>query len=163
MIPDSRRIIGILNEGQVEFVVISGVAMVAHGSARATFDLDICYGRSKENIEKVSRTLGAFHPRLRGAPQDLPFRFDAETIAARLNFTLTTDLGDLDLLGEVSGLGFFDAVVKTSEVRDVSGIACRILSLPGLIRAKRAAGRKRDLEAVEELEGLLDLKKRTGI
>lgn len=97
MIPDSRRIISILNEGQVEFVVIGGVAMVAHGSARATFDLDICYARSKENIEKVSRTLGAFHPRLRGAPQDLPFTFDAETIAAGLNFTLTTDLGDLDL------------------------------------------------------------------
>lgn len=82
--------------------------MVAHGSAHATFDIDFCYRRSMENIEKLSSALEPFHPRLRGAPKDLPFKFDGKTIKAELNFTLTTDLGDINFAGEVSGLGAFD-------------------------------------------------------
>jgi predicted nucleotidyltransferase len=89
--------------------------------------------------------------------------FDAKTIRAGLNVTLATDLGDLDLLGEVSGLGFFEAVLGASESSVVSGVHCRILSLEGLLRTKVAAGRKKDLNAIEELKGLIDLKKRTGI
>jgi len=102
MIPNAGKVLPILNEGEVEYVVVGGVALVAHGSARATFDIDLCYKRSKANIEKLCRALQPFHPRLRGAPKDLPFRLDAKTIAAGLNFTLVTDLGDIDLLGEVA-------------------------------------------------------------
>jgi predicted nucleotidyltransferase len=163
MTPDSRRIITLLNENSVEYVVIGGVAMVAHGSAHATFDLDLCYRRTAENIDRLSSVLKPFHPRLRGAPRDLPFVFDARTIKAGLNFTLATDLGDLDLLGEVSGLGFFEAVLAASENSVVFGVNCSILSLEGILRTKIAAGRKKDLNAIEELKGLIDLKKRTGI
>jgi predicted nucleotidyltransferase len=163
MIPDPRRVITVLNKADVEYVVIGGVAMVAHGSARTTLDMDVCYRRSKENIEKLSEALQPFHPRLRGAPADLPFRFDARTIQAGLNFTLFTDLGDLDFLGEVSGIGSFEAVLDASEINQVAGIECRILSLSGLIRAKQAAGRNKDLNAIHELEALRDLKKRTGL
>ena len=137
--------------------------MVAHGSARTTLDMDMCYRRSKDNIERLSRAVQPLRPRLRGAPADLPFRFDPRTIQAGLNFTLATDLGDLDFLGEVSGIGFYEAVLDTSEIKEVSGLQCRILSLSGLIRAKRAAGRNQDLNAIQELEALQDLKKRTGL
>jgi len=69
--------------------------------------------RTNKNMERLAKALQPFHPVLRGAPPGLPFRCDAKTIASGLNFTLTTDLGDLDFLGEVAGLGFF----WTSSVR----------------------------------------------
>jgi hypothetical protein len=162
MTPDPERVIGLLNDAGVEYVVIGGVAMVAHGSARATFDFDLCYRRSRENIERLCRALESLHPHLRGAPEGLPFRFDPKTVRAGLNFTLVTDLGDLDLLGEVAGLGSYDKVCDASQVKAVGTTQCRILSLDGLIQAKRAAGRKKDMEVLEELEGLRDLKKGLG-
>jgi len=162
MIPDAEKFRTILNREDVEYVVIGGVAMVAHGSARATFDLDVCYNRSKQNIERLCRALLPLHPRLRGAPKNLPFRFDARTVAAGLNFTLATDWGDFNLLGEVAGLGFYDAVYKSSALQRVAKISCRVLSLDGLYRAKTAAGRDKDLEALKEIKGLKDLKERLG-
>jgi len=162
MTPNSEELLTLLNKAEVEYVVIGGVALVAQGSARATFDLDVCYKRSKENIDKLCRALEPIHPRLRGAPDNLPFRFDTKTVVAGLNFTLATDLGDLDLLGEVAGLGAYDAVYNCSELRAVEKISCRVLSLDGLYRAKIAAGRDKDLEALKEIKGLKDLKERLG-
>jgi hypothetical protein len=106
--------------------------------------------------------LAPYQPRLRGGPENLPFRFDAETVRRGLNFTLTTSLGDLDLLGEVTGIGSYDAVLQTSEWREIEGKKYLVLSLAGLIQAKRAAGRKKDLNALPELEALRDLKERMG-
>lgn len=162
MMPNPEKFLNILNQAEVEYVVIGGVALVAHGSARATFDLDVCYKRSKDNIERLCRALEPFHPRLRGAPLDLPFRFDPKTVTAGLNFTLATDLGDFDLLGEVAGLGAYDAVYNSSEVKQVETISCRVLSLDGLYRAKSAAGRDKDVEALKEIKGLKELKERLG-
>ena len=82
MMPDPERVLPILNESLVEYVVIGGVALVAHGSARSTFYIDLCYKRSKENIARLCRALDPFHPRLRGAPKDLPFRFDTRAVSA---------------------------------------------------------------------------------
>jgi len=160
MIPPVEKFLSILSRGEVEYVVIGGVAMVAHGSAKATFDLDVCYNRSKQNIEKLCRVLARLHPRLRGAPKNLPFRFDAKTVAAGLNFTLARDLGDFDLLGEVAGLGFYDAVYKSSVLKRVEKISCRVLTLDGLYRSKTAVGRDKDLEALKEIKGLKELKER---
>jgi len=160
MTPNSEEFLTLLNQAEVEYVVIGGVALVAHGSARATFDLDVCYKHSKENIEKLCRALQPFHPRLRGAPLDLPFRFDSKTVTAGLNFALATDLGDFNLLGEVAGLGSYDAVYKSSQHKKVENISCRVLSLDGLYRAKSAAGRNKDIEALKEIKGLKELKER---
>jgi hypothetical protein len=77
---------------------------------------------------------------LRGAPASLPFLFDAKTIAAGMNSTLTTDLGDLDFHGEVSGLGSYKDVLASSEKKSVGRIDCRVLSLEGLIKAKECRG-----------------------
>lgn len=151
-----------LRDAGVEFVVIGGAALVAHGSAQATQDLDICYERTRENIRRLVSALAPFHPRLRGAPSDLPFLFDEGTIERGLNFTLTTDLGDLDLFGDVAGLGPYSAVRAGSETMQVYGENCQILSLDGLIKAKRAAGRPRDQSAVAELEALRELRRKYG-
>jgi predicted nucleotidyltransferase len=155
--------IRILHGAGVEFVVIGGVAMGLQGSAHLTRDIDFCYARTPENMERLAKALEPFRPALRGAPPGLPFRFDAKTIASGLNFTLTTDLGDLDFLGEVSGLGFFQEVLAMTDVRNVGGVDCRVLSIEGLIKSKIAAGRPRDLYVLPELRGLSELKKKTGV
>jgi hypothetical protein len=80
-------------------------------------------------------------------------------VHAGLNFTLSTDLGDLDLLGEVAGLGEYDAVQAVSETLNLYGLPMQVLTIEGLLAAKRATGRERDKEAIVELEALLELKK----
>jgi cyclohexa-1,5-dienecarbonyl-CoA hydratase len=154
---DFERCLKVLLDGGVEFVVIGGVAMYAHGSAHLTRDLDICYERSRENIERLATALSPYHARLRGVPADVPFHLDASTVTKGMNFTLITDLGDLDLIGEVAGLGQYSAVRDSSITLDLFGRSCRVLSLAGLIQAKRATGRGRDAAALPELEALREL------
>ena len=99
--------------------------------------------------------LGSYHPYLRGAPPGLPFVFDAETIRRGLNFTLTTTLGDVDFLGEIVGGGKYEDLEPQARALSVFGRDVLVIDLPALIRAKRAAGRPKDLEAIAELEALL--------
>jgi hypothetical protein len=70
---------------------------------RVTTDVDVVYSRNADNVARLAEALKRHHPYLRGAPPGLPFRWDVPTILAGWNFTLTTDLGDIDFLGEVAG------------------------------------------------------------
>ncbi len=133
-----------------------GGAATAHGSARLTQDLDVVYRRTADNIGRLAAALAPQAPYLRGAPGGLPFRLDADTIHRGLNFTLSTKLGDLDLLGEITGGGNYDDLLPDTVELALFGAKCRCLSLRRLIEVKRAAGRPRDLEAVAELEALLE-------
>lgn len=151
MIPDYQSILGALADHNVEFVVIGAVALVLHGSARVTRDLDICYSRERRQLEHLAVALKPFRPTLRGALGDLPFTLDAATLGAGLNFTLRTSAGDLDLLGEVTGIGGYPAAKRLSVVMSVYGRDVRVLSLDGLERAKRAAGRLKDLADIAEI------------
>jgi predicted nucleotidyltransferase len=152
-----EQLLRILHAAGVKFVLIGGLAAIAHGAETVTGDVDICYARDRDNLERLSQALAPFHPRLRGVPRDLPFRLDLPTLRTGLNFTLTTDLADLDLLGEVLGLGEYDAVSAASEELQLYGLPCSVISLEALIRAKRAAGRPKDLRALQELEALFVL------
>jgi len=148
-----------LAQAHVEFVLIGGVAALAHGVARVTFDLDLCYRRTPENIARLCEVVGGWHPTLRDAPPDLPFAFDTRTVQAGLNFTLSTDWGDLDLLGEVIGLGAYETVQAVAETLIVYDQPLQVLTLEGLLTAKRAAGRPKDLEVIHELEALRALRR----
>lgn len=160
---DFERLLSLLADGEVQFVVIGGVAMYANGSPHLTRDLDICYQRSPENIRRLVSALAPHRPRLRGAPADLPFIFDERTVTHGLNFTLTTELGSIDLLGEVQGLGDYGAVAGAARSMKVFGRECQILSLDGLIQSKRAAGRPRDLAVLPELEALRELERKVEV
>jgi hypothetical protein len=126
-----------------------------HGSARLTLDVDIVYRRSQDNIQRLVAALQPLKPYLRGAPAGLPFRFDVGTVRRGLNFTLTTGAGDLDVLGEIVGGGTWESLNAHAIDVTLFGAPLRVLDLPALIRAKRAAGRPKDLEAIAELEELL--------
>ena len=149
---DFNRLLLALVKGKVEFVIVGGVAANLHGSARLTMDLDVVYGRSKENIRRLVRALAPLQPYLRGAPSGLPFHFDVETVNAGLNFTLTTNAGPLDLLGEMVGGFTYEVVAKRSKFVMLSGMRCRVIDVDALIEAKLAAGRPKDLEVIAELE-----------
>jgi hypothetical protein len=155
MSADFGRIISALVKAEVEFILVGGLAGVVHGAARITYDVDIVYSRSTTSIAKLARGLEGFAPYLRGAPPGLPFRWDERTIRNGLNFTLTTTIGDLDLLGEAAGGGNYEALLPNSVVVNGYGVRFRCVDLPTLIRLKRAAGRPKDLEAISELELLL--------
>lgn len=147
-----------LVEARVEFILVGGVAAVVHGSARATFDIDVVYRRSPENLGRLVASLAGIQPYLRGAPAGLPFSFDVLTLERGLNFTLTSDLGDLDLLGEIVGGGGYDALLPDSEEISIFGFTCRCIGLAKLIELKRAAGRPKDNEVLAELEALREEK-----
>jgi predicted nucleotidyltransferase len=146
-----------LTENNVEFVVIGGLAITAYGSAYVTNDLDFCYARNKTNYENIVAALSTFNPGLRGAPEGLPFFWDAETLKAGNNFTLKTDVGDVDMLGEVSGVGAYQQVSENCVEMELMGYKVKIISIEALIKAKRAAGRTKDLLVLPELEALLEL------
>jgi len=144
----------------VEFIVVGGVAAAAHGSPRSTQDVDVVYGRGRQNLQRLVEALLPHKPYLRGAPPGLPFRFDLETLRAGLNFTLITDLGWLDLLGEIAGGGRYEDLLPHSITIAAFGIECHVLDIETLIRTKRSAGRRKDLEGIAELESLRDRQKR---
>jgi hypothetical protein len=154
--PNFRQFLPLLKTHNVPFILIGGGAALVHGAARVTYDVDVVYDRSAESIRNLVAALGPHRPYLRGAPAGLPFRWDERTIQAGLNFTLITDLGDLDLLGEVAGGGTYEQLLPFTEELSAFGVSCRVVTLERLIQLKRAAGRSKDLEAIAELQALLE-------
>lgn len=150
------RLLETLVGNDVRFVVVGGVAATVHGSARLTQDLDVVYARDEANLSRLVEALSPLQPYLRGAPEGLPFTWDVETLAAGLNFTLTTTLGDLDLLGEIAGGGGYRKLVDDAIVVQLDEFDFLCLALQRLIDVKRAAGRPKDLEAIAELEIIRD-------
>jgi len=86
----------------------------------------------------------------------LPFKFDEKTVTNSLNFTLITNLGALDLLGEITGGGSYEQLLPYSLKVVIFGIECHLLGLERLIQVKRAAGRPKDLESIAELEKIME-------
>ena len=151
-----ERLLGALHSARVECIVVGGIAARIHGSARVTQDVDLVYARDERNLSRLVRALKPFKPYLRGAPRGLPFEWSVATLRAGLNFTLTTTVGDIDLLGEIVGGGRFENLRSHTISVRVFGQDTLVLDLPWLIRVKRAAGRPRDLEAIAELEALAE-------
>jgi hypothetical protein len=152
-----QKLILLLDEFEIEYILIGGLAASVHGSARFTSDIDILYKRNKENIVKIVSALKNIKPYLRGAPKGLPFLLEEKTLEAGLNFTLTTELGYLDLFAEIPG-GKYDEVIQETFLVDVFEKKIICVNLKELIRLKKASGRPKDFEAIAELELILENK-----
>lgn len=148
----TRRLV----EGQVEFVLIGGFVAVAHGATLVTRDVDICCRFDEPNLKRIQEAVADLHPVHRLRP-DLPVDFTREQCATLQNLNLKTDLGVLDCLGEVLGVGDFDAVVGQSVEVELPFGPCQILKLDSLIRAKEAMNRDHDRITVRQLK---EIKKR---
>lgn len=156
MIASLEEVARLLQSQGVRFIVIGGWAAIIHGAARSTNDVDVVYARDPENIRNLANAMQPQQPYLRGAPPGLPFHWDEKTIQGGLNFTLTTNVGDLDLLGEVTGGGTYEELLPFTQEVTAFGITLRVVTLERLIQLKRAAGRPKDLEVISELQALLE-------
>ena len=148
---DFPTLLRALTEARVRFIIVGGAAATAHGATRLTQDLDLVYDRSEQNLENLVSALAPHEPYLRGAPPNLPFSLDVDTLRRGLNFTLTSKLGDVDLLGEILGGGDYADLEPHTIAIEVFGVRCRCLGLDKLIEVKRATGRPKDLEVLAEL------------
>ena len=135
----------------VEFIVIGGQAETLYGSPRVTSDVDLCYRRTPENLKRLAEALRELKPTLRGAPADLPFRVDAQSLELGSNFTFSTRAGDLDLLGFVEPLGRFEELDRRAVIADLGSMRVRIIDLDDLIRIKQHIGRTKDLDSLVQL------------
>jgi predicted nucleotidyltransferase len=158
--PDLGKLLGPLVLHGVDFVLIGGMAGIAHGSNYPSFDLDVLYARDRANVGRLVAALAELEVRLRGAPDDLSFMLDERTIENGVNFTFITPHGDLDVLGDVAGVKAYRAVADPAEEKDIAGFSVKIASVDDLIAMKRAAGRPKDKLMVEEYIVIADEQKK---
>lgn len=151
------------SEAGVDFVIVGGVAIRSHGGNYVTDDLDVCYSRTRKNLKKIADVLAPLNPHPRGLDRSLPFVFDWTTIQHGTNFTFETDMGDVDLLGEVKGVGDYIELAKVADKVDLDGYPTKILSIPALIAAKEAANREKDKSGLMVLYALQESREEDNI
>lgn len=143
-----------LNDHHVEYVVVGGLASVVHGSSVVTQDVDVCADLIGDNLARIVSALRDLQPRHRMNPSHPPLPEDPQRLEGYRNLYLVTDLGQLDILSEISGVGAFPEVWRTSLALDIGGLTCRVMGLDALIVAKRALGRPKDIQVAIELEAI---------
>lgn len=154
------KILRRLVERGVDFVVIGGIAAVLHGSARNTFDLDICFATDDANLSALGDVLTTLGARLKGLDEGVPFVPDRRTLRQIELLTLVTSLGELDVLAKPPGAPNYADLRRNADRYDIGGFNVSVASIDDLIAMKQTAGRTKDLLDVEELEAIKRLRHR---
>jgi hypothetical protein len=150
-----------LKKGGVKFVLVGGFAGVVHGCTYVTQDIDICCNFSTNNLITLQKALKDLHPVHRMTPKRLKLKLTAENCNQFKNLYLDTDIGQLDCLASIQGLGDYEDVENLSEIRDLGGgLRIRVLTIDSLIKARKAMNRPRDREAVLQLKAIKKIKKK---
>lgn len=156
---DPLPLLRALHERGIEYIVVGGFAVNAHGFIRVTKDLDIVPSPARENLERLAEMLRDLGARILDTGDFTAEELPADPIRhADLemggNFWLLTDLGRLDVMQWLSGMeaddlyGEFDPDAIEGSVE---GVPVRVCSLEHLRAMKRAAGRPQDLEDLRRL------------
>jgi hypothetical protein len=148
----------LVNE-QVQFVLIGGYACIVHGGTQTTEDIDICCKFTPDNLLRLQEALADIHPVYRITPKRIPLCITAENCQNLKNLYLDTDLGQLDCVGTVEGLGDFYEVEHRSKTIEAEGIVLKVLNRDALIQSKKTMGRPHDQEAVRQLEAINKMEK----
>lgn len=159
-----ERFCSVLAQHGVEFVVVGGQAEALMGSSRVTYDVDLCYRRTPDNLERLARALGTLNLTLRGAPPELKFRLDAQALALGQNYTFEVD-GEypLDFLGYLEPIGTYEDLLTHAETVVIGGRPTQVIGLDDLIRIRRHLGRSKDKESLVQLEAIKRLREREGL
>jgi hypothetical protein len=155
-VSELNRLLLRLVQADVDFVIVGGFGGVLHGSSLVTRDLDVCAVLTPTNIEKLRLAFRDLHPTHRHNPQRLSFLDNPEPGSSLKNLYLQTDLGPLDLMGSITGVGDYERVALRSLEVDLFGSRVRVISIEDLIAAKEALGREKDLLAAKELRAILE-------
>ena len=143
-----------LHDAKVEYSLIGGYASRHYGVTLVTEDVDVCARFSPENLRRIESAVKDLHPRHRLTANRLPLELTDRLCAELKNMYLTTDLGILDCLSEVAGVGDFQKVLAESELMSFPFGSCHVLKIDALIRAKQAVGRPHDLITVRQLTAI---------
>lgn len=149
-------VIRLLGRHEVRYVLIGGLAAITRGAPLVTQDIDVCHASDVRNLERLAAALTEVHAELRGVDPGLVFRVDARTLASGDAFTFVTDVGAIDIIATPSGTAGYDDLERTADRYELFGHQVLVASVDDMIQMKRAAGRPKDLLAVEELAALRD-------
>jgi hypothetical protein len=142
-----------LIDQNVELALVGGLAAITHGAEIVTQDVDVCIPFTEENMARIVAAIRDIRPRFRFRPDRMPMWDDPARLATLKNLNIVTDLGVIDFLGEISGVGDFTQVRARSQLTTLAeGISCLTIGLDALIDAKRATGRPKDVRVAQELE-----------
>jgi hypothetical protein len=158
----SRDFIGLLDrftKAGVGFVIVGGFAGTVYGCALVTQDVDICLDFSPANLLALQKTIRDLHPVHRMTPGRKKFELTEKNCGDFKNLYLDTDMGRLDCLGQIQGIGDYQKVKEVSIVLETGGVHLRVLSIDALIESKKAMNRPRDRQAIIELEAIKKLRK----
>ena len=153
-VPDFKTLLERFEAEEARVVLIGGLAMIAHGSTRVTFDMDVSFARDRENVGRIVRALAPLNPRPRGFPEDLPFVWSETTLRSLSTVTLRTTAGNLDLLAEPAGVESFEGLWTRAVDGDVAGRRAKVASIGDLDAMKRAAGRPKDIDDLHFIEAI---------
>jgi uncharacterized protein (DUF1330 family) len=151
---DLRQIADLFTRHGVEFIVIGGQAEALMGGSRVTYNVDFCYRRTQENLQRLAEALKDLNVRLRGAPADLQVVIDLHALSLGNNYTFETRLGSLDLLGWVEPLGDFESLAKNAQTVPVGNLRLNVIGLDDLIRIKEHLDRAKDRESLSQLKAI---------
>jgi predicted nucleotidyltransferase len=151
---DINRLLQRLCDADIDFVIVGGFAAILHGSSLLTRDLDVCALLTRENVAKLREVLRDLHPAHRLSEPKLSFLDNPGPDVEVRNLYLRTDLGPVDLLSSIAGVGDFESVRAHAIEVELFGRRCRVMSLDDLIRAKEALGRDKDIQAVIQLRAV---------
>ncbi len=139
-------------------------AVLAEHGVEFVYDVDLCYRRTPDNLERLATALGTLDLTLRGAPPELKFRLDAQALALGQNYTFEVD-GEypLDFLGYLEPIGTYEDLLPHAETVVISGRPTHVVGLDDLIRIRRYLGRSKDKESLVQLEAIKRLREREGL
>lgn len=160
---DPKRLLSALAEEQVDYVLVGGIAAAMHGTTRITPDVDIAYATDSANLQRLCAAINRFEPRrlVLGQPEGAVLHFEPELLRKERVVQLETTIGRLDLLDRIRGFGSYAAVKKLKEIQTIGVTQVHVLSIDGLIKAKRAMGRPKDIQDVTELEAIREVRRLT--
>lgn len=151
-----NRLLQRLCDTEIDFVIVGGFAAMLHGSSLLTRDLDVCAVLTAGNLEKLRDVFRELHPVHRMTPQRLSFLDNPDPGTDLKNLYLQTDLGPVDLMGSITGVGDFERVRASSIPIELFGRRVRVIGIEDLIKAKEALGREKDHLAVKELKAIVE-------
>ena len=151
---DFSQLLHRLADAELDFVIIGGFAAITHGSSYLTRDVDICLLLSADNIARLRKALADWNPRHRMTPEKLSFLTHPPPGQTLQSAYLQTDMGVIDILTSVLGVGEFAEVRSRAEEVEVDGRIYRVIALDDLIKAKEALGREKDLLTAKELRAI---------
>jgi hypothetical protein len=153
---DDTALLARLWNARVDFVIVGGVGCLLHGAPLVTYDLDVCVRLTAQNLFRIEMAVKGLHPCHRLTVDKLPLELTDELCSRLKNLYLQTDLGKLNCLGDIAGIGDYDKVMAQSSAITLAFGQYRVLALDALIEAKLAAGREKDLAAVRFLRAIKD-------